>query len=102
MILLINLCVMLHSKAQAPSELLGRPTDVSISINVLSPPAMEIYWEYGIKQGNCSSMQTGKMGKWPTPIPFNANTLSHQKDKLKAISTNDYNTRLSIPTPSSR
>lgn len=45
-------------------------------------------------------MQTGKMGKWPTPIPFNANTLSHQKDKLKAMSTKNYNTIVSIPTPS--
>ncbi len=55
LLLLITLCVIVHSKAQTPSELLGRPTDVSITINVLSPSAMEIYWEYGIKQGNYSS-----------------------------------------------
>lgn len=58
LLLLINLIFVMHSKAQAPSELLGRPTDASITINVLSPSAMEIYWEYGTKQGSYSSKTT--------------------------------------------
>jgi len=51
LLMLINLCILIRSNAQAPSELLGRPTDVSITINVLPLFAMEIYWEYGSKQG---------------------------------------------------
>ena len=51
LLLLINLCVLMHSKAQEPSQLLGRPTNVSITINVLSTTDVEIYWEYGTTQG---------------------------------------------------
>jgi hypothetical protein len=55
LVILISLCVFTGSKAQAPSEMLGRPTDGSITINVLSTSAMEMYWEYGTKQGAYSS-----------------------------------------------
>lgn len=51
LLLLINIWGTMSLFAQSPSELLGRPTAQSITINAFSSADMELFWEWGTKQG---------------------------------------------------
>ncbi len=41
-----------ETNAQSYSEILGRPTDSSITISVMFDQNMDVYWEYGTTSGN--------------------------------------------------
>lgn len=51
------LCFMFTPKLEAQSftEILGRPTDSSITISVMFDADMEVYWEYGTQPGTYSN-----------------------------------------------
>jgi hypothetical protein len=38
--------------SQGYTEILGRPTDSTISMNILFDKQVDVYWEYGVNQGN--------------------------------------------------
>jgi phosphodiesterase/alkaline phosphatase D-like protein len=50
------------------SELLGRPTDSSITVNVLADEALELYLEYGTTSGNLTQQTTAVFSSANVPI----------------------------------
>ena len=44
--------VLLPSDGKGFSEILGRPTNVSVTMSILFDQASEVYWEYGTTSGN--------------------------------------------------
>ncbi len=51
--LIFQMSVLLHrANSQSFSEILGRPTDTSITMSILFDQDMEVYWEYGTTPGN--------------------------------------------------
>lgn len=51
LILLLTLNLCLKVEAQSYSEILGRPTDSSITISVMFNQNMSVYWEFGTTSG---------------------------------------------------
>ncbi len=68
LLLLINIWGTMSLCAQAPSELLGRPTAQAITINAFSVADMELFWEWGTKQGDYPNKTLVYKLKANTPI----------------------------------
>jgi hypothetical protein len=55
-------CLLLLALAQKTdlplTQILGRPTDRSITVSVVSPEELETYFEYGFKPGKCDAKTT--------------------------------------------
>jgi hypothetical protein len=50
------------------SEILGRPTNTSVTVNVVPANNMEIYYEYGTSSGNCTNETPTVTATANTPI----------------------------------
>lgn len=51
-VLIVQVMLTGSTAAQAYSEILGRPSDSSITMSLLFDQDMEVYWEYGTSTGN--------------------------------------------------
>lgn len=52
--LILTACIPFLSLAQSYTEVLGRPTDSSITMSILFDKNIQVYWEYGTTSGNYS------------------------------------------------
>jgi len=57
-------------RSQTYSEILGRPTDTSITINMMIDTAATLYWEYGTVSGNYSNTTAHFTAIKDTPVVF--------------------------------
>lgn len=53
-IILINSFLLTKVSSQNYTEVLGRPTDSAITLNILFNQSVNVYWEYGTSPGNYS------------------------------------------------
>jgi len=89
--ILICIC----AKGQNYTEVLGRPTDTSITTNILFDKAVNVYWEYGLTSGNYSFNTPIYTTIADTPIEVNinnlvANTKYFYRTKYKLTGSNNY------------
>ncbi len=57
-----------NSAAQTYSEILGRPTDSSITMSVLFDQTMDVYWEYGTSSSNYTNTTSNYIASANVPI----------------------------------
>ena len=72
------------------TQVLGRPTDHSITLSVLAPDDMDAYIEYGVKAGSYPSKVAAKTTKGGVPVEFVV-------DKLKPNTHYSYRLRYRKP-----
>ena len=82
-------------KAQNYTEVLGRPTDVSITMSILFDKSVNVYWEYGLVSGSYTSNTPvyTAVADSAIEVVFNdltANTKYFYRTKYKLIGTNIY------------
>ena len=53
-IILINTFLFTEVSSQNYTEVLGRPTDSTITLSILFDQSVNVYWEYGTSPGNYS------------------------------------------------
>ena len=83
----------------AGSELLGRPTDNSITINVIAPQGMEAFFEYGTTSGvyNKKSATLKSLNGEPIEIILNnlsSNTKYYYKINYKLLGESNFKTEI--------
>ncbi|MEI8115622.1 MAG: T9SS type A sorting domain-containing protein [Bacteroidia bacterium] len=54
--------------AQTISEILGRPTDSTITMSILFDQKAEVYWEYGTESGNYTSKTANYLAEAEIPL----------------------------------
>ena len=73
---LICLLICFYStNAQNFTEILGRPTDTSITISILLDQKTEVYWEYGTVTGNYTKNTTTSVAEANIPLEFDIRNL---------------------------
>ena len=94
---LISLSILLchFSNAQNYTEVLGRPTDTSITMSILFDNAVNVYWEYGTASGiyNTITPIYTTIADTPIEVPFSnltANTKYFYRTKYKLIGSGNY------------
>lgn len=55
-ILLLNLIILYKGTSQNYTEVLGRPTDSTITLSIIFDKSVYVYWEYGTSPGNYSKI----------------------------------------------
>lgn len=83
------------SKGQNYTEILGRPTDTSITLSILFDKEVNVYWEYGLSSGNYTSNSPIYTTIADTPIEVNfsnllANSKYYYRTKYKLTNSNTY------------
>lgn len=78
--------------AQSYSEILGRPTDTSITISVMFDQDMEVYWEYGTTSGNYTNTTNtvNVLDSVPVEMDFNdltTNTKYYYRTRYRLANT---------------
>jgi hypothetical protein len=68
--LIISLFFFASVSAQSYNEILGRPTDSSVTISILFDQQAEVYWEYGTLPGSYTSSTTIVTGLKNIPLEF--------------------------------
>ena len=58
------------------SEILGRPTNTTISVNILFSQQAEVYWEYGTASGAYSGKTTTSNASKDVPLEFDLTSLT--------------------------
>ena len=74
LICLMNFCS--STKAQNFTEILGRPTDTSITISILFDQKTEVYWEFGTISGNYSKTTSTNVAEANIPIEMDIRSLT--------------------------
>ncbi|MFZ4522286.1 MAG: T9SS type A sorting domain-containing protein [Bacteroidales bacterium] len=71
-------CLLIHSSivAQTPNEILGRPTDSSMTISVLFNQPTEVYWEYGTSPGSHAHTTPAHQALKDTPLEIDFSGLN--------------------------
>ena len=83
------------AKAQNYTEVLGRPTDTDITMNILFDKAVNVYWEYGLSS-NIYTFATpiyNTVADTPMEVVFNnliSNTKYFYRTKYKLMGSNIY------------
>ena len=80
------------------SELLGRPTDKSVTVNVVTSADLEIYLEYGIESGVYTDQTSVVTGTAGTPIEIvtdglRPNTQYYYRMRYRRTGDTDFRTR---------
>jgi len=83
------------SKAQNYTEILGRPTDTSITMNILFDKSVNVYWEYGLTSGVYTANTSIYTTITDTPIEVNFSNLLpnvkyYYRTKYKLTSSSNY------------
>jgi len=65
--------------AQKYTELLGRPTNTSVTVNILVDQNVDVYWEYGLTEGNLNAKSTVYQVTKDTPFAFEMTKLDPNK-----------------------
>lgn len=65
-----------YSSAQSYNIILGRPTASSVTISILFDQNAEVYWEYGISQGNYPAHTTSQQAQKGVPLESDLTGLS--------------------------
>lgn len=94
-IVIFLLIVSYYSTAQNYTEILGRPTDTSITMSILFDKAVNVYWEYGTTSGtyNANTSVYNTIADTPIEVVFNnliANTKYFYRTKYKIAGSNIY------------
>ena len=55
-ILLLNLIILYKGASQNYTEVLGRPTDSTITLSILFDKSVNVYWEYGTSPGSYATI----------------------------------------------
>lgn len=84
-----------HSIAQNYTEVLGRPTDTSITMNILFDKSVNVYWEYGLTTGSYTMNTPIYTTIADTPIEINfsnlvANTKYFYRTRYKLTNASNY------------
>ncbi len=95
LILLIILGFVVEIKAQNYTEVLGRPTDSSITMSILFDKSVNVYWEYGTSSGsyNVSTPVYTTIADTPIEVLFSnlaASTKYFYRTKYKLVGANNY------------
>ncbi len=81
------------------SELLGRPTDSSITVNVLADEALEMYLEYGTVSGNLTQQTTAVFSTANVPIDLEINGLQSNTRYYYRLMYRQLSSSTFIPRP---
>ena len=92
---LIFLFVSYFLHAQNYTEILGRPTDSSITMNILFDKSVNVYWEYGLSTGSYTNNTIiySTVADTPIEVTFNnllPNSKYFYRTKYKLIGSNTY------------
>jgi len=84
-----------HTIAQNYTEVLGRPTDTSITMNILFDKSVNAYWEYGLTTGSYTMNTPIYTTIADTPIEINfsnliANTKYFYRTRYKLTNASNY------------
>ncbi len=75
-LLLIFGFIQLSLSAQTFNEILGRPTNNSICMSILFDQKSDVYWEYGVNQGNYINTTSTYIAKKDTTLKIDFTNLS--------------------------
>ena len=94
-LLLIYLFFNYYSNAQNFTEVLGRPTDTSITMSILFDKSTNVYWEYGLYSGSYTynTPVYTTIPDTPIEVVFSnliANTKYYYRTKYKLTGSNTY------------
>ena len=95
-VIVLFFCVLCYnSKAQNYTEVLGRPTDTTITMSILFDKSVNVYWEYGISSGSytLNTPIYTTIADTPIEVVFNnliANTKYYYRTKYKLVGTSMY------------
>ena len=84
--------IVVHSDGKGFSEILGRPTNVSVTMNILFDQPSEVYFEYGTSSGNYNLKTTTFTTTKATPLVtdftnLNVNTKYYYRTRFRQTGT---------------